>query len=183
MADAFIGEIRLVPYYHTFPPKGWMFCNGSLLKISEYQALYALIGTTYGGDGIKEFALPDLRGSVLVGQGNGVGLTPRPMGQTGGSERVVLNESQMPSHNHLFCATSQDNTSQTPGGLLFGSDDSGTYKRYIAPIPTSPAPKYLLLDETTIQQTGGSQAHSNLMAGLSLNYIICITAGIFPERS
>jgi microcystin-dependent protein len=190
MSDAFIGEIRLVPYFSSNPPNGWAFCNGALQSIQQNPQLYAVIGTIYGGDGVSTFGLPNLNGRVLVDQGTGVtappaggtALTARTAGQTGGTETVALTQAMIPSHDHPFYATTQANSSQNPTGLFYGSNNNGTYKRYVAPVPTSPAPTFLSLDETTVQSAGGNAAHLNMMAGLGLRYIICITAGIFPVR-
>ncbi|MDG5497364.1 tail fiber protein [Niveispirillum sp. BGYR6] len=183
MSDAFIGEIRLVPFIKTQPPRGWLICDGSLVKIGQYGMLFSLLSTSYGGDGVTTFGLPDLRGRVLVGQGAGPGLTLRTMGQKGGSEQVVLTQAQIPAHTHAFQATTQPNTSKTPGGLYYGSDSSDTYKRYISPVPTDPAPKIQQFSQTTIEPTGGNMPHPNLMAGLGLRYIICAVGDVYPQRS
>ncbi|WP_019643476.1 phage tail protein [Novispirillum itersonii] len=191
MSDAYIGEIRLFPYFKNTPPQGWMFCNGALLNMSDYQALFAVIGTIYGGDGITQFALPNLNGRVLVDQGTGAvdpksttpsPLTPRNPGQTGGSEGVVLTTAMIPPHDHTFSASTKPNTTDIPGpGLFFGSDTAPTFKRYVSPVP-NPAPRIGTLNENTVSSAGGNASHSNLMAGMGLRYAICVTAGLFPMR-
>src|SRR5688572_28941449 len=101
MTNQYIGEIRIVPYTSDTPPPGWAWCDGQLMPISQNTALFALLGTSYGGDGKSTFALPDLQGSIPVGQGQGLGLSERFLGETGGSETVTLLESETPAHNHV----------------------------------------------------------------------------------
>lgn len=194
MSDAFIGEIRLVPYFSSNPPNGWLFCNGATVNLQQYQVLYALIGTTYGGDGVTTFGLPNLNGRVLVDQGTGMttpnttppggpALTPRAMGQSGGSEGVSLTDAMIPPHDHALSASTGTNMSQSPGPtLVYGSNSNGTFKRYVSPMPT-PTPSLRNMDPNTVTSTGGSQAHLNIMAGLGLRYIICVTSGLFPTRN
>lgn len=116
MSEPFIGEIRMFGFGRT--PIGWQACDGSLLKISDYETLYVLVGTTYGGDGQTTFGVPDLRGRVPVHQGQGPNLTNRPLGQGGGTETVTLTEAQLPSHSHGLLATTAAATSNVPTGLL-----------------------------------------------------------------
>lgn len=191
MSDAYIGEIRLLPYVRNNPPRGWMFCNGALLNISEYEVLYAVLGTTYGGNGTTQFALPNLNGRVLVDQGTGVvdpksttvsPMTQRVPGQTGGSEGVALTTAMIPPHDHAFSVSTSQNMTDTPGPtVFFASDTAATFKRYVSPFP-SPAPQLYALNENTVAPAGSNQAHNNLMAGLGLRYVICVTAGLFPVR-
>jgi microcystin-dependent protein len=194
MSDAFIGEIRLVPYVRNEPPQGWMYCNGATVSIQQYQTLFALIGTIYGGDGVNTFGLPNLNGRVLVDQGTGMttpnttppggpALTARAMGQSGGSEGVTLTQAMIPSHDHALAASTGTNMSQSPGPtLVYGSNSNGTYKRYVSPVPT-PTPNLVSMNPDTVTSTGGAQAHLNIMAGLGLRYIICVNAGTFPVRN
>lgn len=191
MSDAYIGEIRLFPYVSSNPPQGWMFCNGALLNVSDYQVLYAVIGTIYGGNGTTQFALPNLNGRVLVAQGTGVvdpksttvsPLTPRSPGQTGGSEGVALTTAMIPPHDHAFSVATTPNTTDTPGpAVFFASDTAATFKRYVSPVP-NPAPQLYALNENTVSSAGNGLAHNNLMAGMGLRYVICVTAGLFPVR-
>lgn len=183
MSNPFLGEIRL--FAGNFNPRGWAFCAGQLLPISQNDALYALIGTTYGGDGQTTFGLPDLRGRVAVGQGTGTGLSTYVVGQLSGTETVLLNVNQMPSHNHTLLAYDVDATTATPGPgvALSNPNDSHTGEKSLwyldttAVNPTTPA-----LPTDTILNSGGSQPHSNLAPTLVLNYIIALE-GIFPSRN
>ncbi len=194
MSDAFIGEIRLVPYGRNEPPNGWMFCNGATVTIQQNQELFALIGTTYGGDGVNNFGLPNLNGRVLVDQGTGMtipnttppsgpALTARSMGQSGGSEGVTLTQAMIPSHDHALAVSTGTNMSQTPGPtLVYGSNSTGTFKRYVSPVPT-PTPTLVSMNANTVTSAGGGAAHLNIMASLGLRYIICVKAGTFPVRN
>ena len=164
-----MGEIQL--FAGTFAPGGWMFCEGQLLEISQFQALFSLLGTTFGGDGQATFALPDLRGRVPIGDGAGIGLTPRKLGQSGGRETVQLLLSNLPSHNHPFhgaeAAPTTVNAGVPSGGLVYRPDDG-------SPLTT--------LAPGAILTTGGTSAHENRQPYLPLQFIICID-GTFPSRS
>ena len=116
MSNPFLGELRLVG--GNFAPRGWAFCAGQLLPIAQNDALYALIGTTFGGDGQVTFGLPDLRGRVVIGQGTGSGLSSYVIGQMSGTESVTLNQNQMPAHNHTLIAYNVDSTDAAPGPTL-----------------------------------------------------------------
>ncbi|PTS89591.1 phage tail protein [Sphingomonas sp. HMWF008] len=185
MSDAYIGEIRVVAFgaFRQDPPVGWLPCDGRAVSVNDYQILFALIGTTYGGNGVSTFRLPNLNGSVPVFQGQGQGLSPRIIGQSGGADNVTVTVSQMPAHTHNFSATTATNTTGTMSGtVLYGSEAAPTYKRYLSPIPT-PAPTLAQFADDTISATGGNTPHNNLMPGIGLRYIICVTAGLFPERN
>ncbi len=131
--DPYLGEIRM--FAGNYAPQDWVLCNGALLSISQYQALYALLGTAWGGDGISTFGAPDLRGRLPVGQGTGQGLTPRRVAQTGGTETVTLNATMIPAHNHAFNATSGDATAIAPGpALMFAKADTAAIRRTIVTI-------------------------------------------------
>lgn len=174
--DSFIGDIRL--FAGTYAPKGWMLCNGALLSISEYDTLFALIGTTYGGDGQNTFALPDLRGRVPVGQGAGPGLSDRVLSQTYGSETVTLLATQLPQHSHAFNATTAAATSAQPAGMLFAQ--TGVDNLY-GPLPgNDPQPQTMAA--STVAPAGGNLPHDNIMPSMALNYIIALE-GIFPSRN
>ena len=191
MADAFIGEIRLVPYVRSDPPVGWLNCDGKVVYISAYQALFSLIGVTYGGDGKSTFGLPDFNGRVLVGQGVGQAapntnspgtLTSRSVGEKGGSESVALTTEMIPPHSHTFYATTQENTTQTPGtGVLFGSSQDPAYKRYVSPVP-KPLPRIGVFNDDVLSYAGAGQPHPNIMNSLGLKYIICFE-GEYPMKS
>lgn len=175
--DPYIGDIRL--FAGSFAPRGWMLCAGQLLSISEQSTLFAIIGTTYGGDGVTTFQLPDLRGRLPVGQGNGPGLTPRVIGEQFGVESVTLLTPQIPSHSHsLSASTASPSTSPNPTGNVFAH--SNTDNIY-APLPSSGADPQVM-NVLSVQATGGTQPHNNIMPTTAINYIICIE-GIFPSRN
>lgn len=174
--ESFIGDIRL--FAGNYAPQGWMFCNGALLSISENDALFALIGTTYGGDGQTTFAVPDLRGRVPVGQGTGSGLSNRVLSQTYGTETVTLFTTQMPQHSHALNATTATGTSPQPGGRLFAQ--TGSDNLYGPAPATDPQPQAFAANAVTV--SGGSQPHDNVMPSMGLNYIIALQ-GVFPSRN
>ncbi len=172
MADPFLAEIRIVPF--NFAPKGWALCNGQLILISQNTALFALIGTTYGGNGQSTFALPDLRGRVPIHQGPGPGLTNRVHGASGGSAAVALDISQIPAHTHTVSASNDAARASAPG--------DGAW----APSETSNAYRGQNIDTTMSSQAlatvGSSQPHNNMPPYLALNFIIALQ-GIYPPRS
>ncbi|MBP6616550.1 MAG: phage tail protein [Burkholderiales bacterium RIFCSPHIGHO2_01_FULL_64_960] len=174
--ESFIGDIRL--FAGTFAPRGWMLCNGAVLSISQYDTLFSLIGTTYGGDGQSTFALPDLRGRVPVGQGQGPGLTNRVIGEVYGSENVTLVPNQMPQHTHTLNASTATATSAQPAGQLFAQ--TGSDKFYGPPPATDPQPQAMAANAVT--PAGGSQPHTNIMPSMAINYIIAVE-GIYPTRN
>lgn len=160
----------IVPY--NFAPEGWQFCNGQLLSISEFDVLFNLIGTTYGGDGQTTFALPDLRGRVPIGMGTGPGLSPYPLGQMGGVENVTLTLSQIPSHTHVpMGAASVANT---------GSPTNAAWAMPRVLLYSSSAPEVPMSMEA-LGSTGGGQPHDNLKPYLVMNYVIAIY-GIYPSE-
>jgi microcystin-dependent protein len=166
MAQPYVGEIRM--FAGNFAPAGWMFCEGQLLPISEYETLFNLIGTTYGGDGQSTFALPDLRGRLPVHQGNGFILA-----ETGGSEEITLTVSQIPAHTHPVLATSDLATAANPGGSYLSSTNTGQ-KIYSTSPPTVQMPSNL------VGSIGGSQPHTNFQPYLCVDFIISLY-GIFPS--
>jgi microcystin-dependent protein len=174
MTTPFVGEIRLFGFPRV--PTGWFACDGSLLPISEYQALYAVVGTTYGGDGVTTFAVPDLRGRLPVHQGTGPGLPNMVVGQRAGSESVTLSTTQLPSHTHPMQATTADANAYVPGasvqlGALAGDVMYATSIDGLSPLALSPA---------AVSPAGGSQPHDNLMPTLTVSY--CISAfGVYPS--
>lgn len=173
--DPFIGEIRI--FAGNFSPRGWAFCAGQLLPISQNTALFSILGTTYGGDGKTTFALPDLRGRMPVGMGKGPGLTERALGEAGGQESVTLTEAQIPAHTHAItvAADSTVATTDRPQGALparnaaaipaFGKTSNST----LAPNAATAAP------------AGGGAPHPNMPPFLGIGYIIALQ-GIFPAR-
>lgn len=169
MSDPFIGEIRL--FGGNFAPAGWAFCDGQLLAISENDALFTLIGTTYGGDGQETFGLPDLRGRSPLHQGTNAGTT-FVLGENGGVEEVTLTTQQAPSHTHAFLAADIQGDQIDPGGNLPAQSFNVT--PYI-----NAAPDGNMLN-AAISPTGGSQPHENRQPYLGINFIISLF-GIFPS--
>lgn len=165
MAQPYIGEIRM--FAGNFAPAGWMFCNGSLLPISENDTLFQLIGTTYGGDGENTFALPDLRSRVPIHQGNGFILA-----ETGGVEEVTLTVAQLPAHTHAMMATSSGANTSNPANAVLGT--SSQISMYFAGAANSN------MNANAITDKGGSQPHSNLEPCLAISFIISLF-GIFPS--
>jgi microcystin-dependent protein len=184
MVDAYTGEIRL--FAGGYAPEGWLACNGALLSIQTYAPLYSLIGTIYGGDGQTTFALPDLRGRVPIGQGQGPGLTPRTIGGQSGSETVTLTLAQLPSHNHTVNATSAAASTQTPGPTVNLAATTAPAAFYLTKLPSPEKPA--LLNDATVGKVGGisgsanTNPHENMMMTFALTYIIC-TNGLFPTRN
>lgn len=170
MADPYIGEIRL--FAGMYAPVGWMFCDGQTLAISQNEALYSLVGTTYGGDGLNVFKLPDLRGRVPVHQGNLVGNTFSP-GQAGGVESVALTQAQLPAHTHGCLASSGPANSPNPANQLLAETSTTS--------PYFNGPGMLSLAPSSVTSAGGSRPHSNMQPYLCLNFIIA-TEGIYPTR-
>ena len=165
MADPFVAEIRIFPF--NFAPKGWAFCDGQLLPISQNTALFALLGTTYGGDGKSTFALPDLQGSAPMHPGQGPGLSLHDLGETGGTETVTLLESEIPSHTHALRADAADPADvQAPSAAVVLARSSGgnAYTANIGGL-VSMAPQMLA-------PAGGDAPHNNLMPYLTLNFCI-----------
>ena len=172
MSDNFVGEIRM--FAGNFAPRGWALCNGQLLPIAQNTALFSLLGTTYGGNGTSNFALPNLQSRVPIGQGSGPGLTPRLLGEVVGSESVTLLQNQIPDHPHRQQATTNPATAAAgPSGAPATSASTHFYGNGSAD---------LTLAGTAVAAAGGGQAHNNLAPYLTLNFIIAMT-GIFPSRN
>ncbi|MCM2357375.1 MAG: tail fiber protein [Geobacteraceae bacterium] len=186
MSDPILGEIRMFGGYYA--PQDWHLCDGSQLPISSNEALYSLIGTTYGGDGTSNFALPDLRGRLPIGQGQGTGLTPRVLAQSGGREAAPLAVSQMPAHTHAANAVSTAGTQTNPqGGVCAATVNATTspaaaVNQYIQRSEIKPTDKTGEMDPLAIGAAGGSVSHANMMPYLTLNFIICVN-GIYPTPS
>ncbi len=177
MVDCYIGEIRL--WAGARAPKGWAFCQGQLMAISEYNVLYSLIGTTYGGDGHTTFALPDLRGRVPVSQGQGTGLSNRALGSTGGQENVALTSTaQLPAHTHTLYASTATATDTNPANLCLGTPTSSGVFYGTEAISGSVSQ---VLKSDTLTSVGEGATHSNLMPVLALNYIIMLKDGYYPS--
>ena len=166
MANPYVGEIRL--FAGNFAPQGWLFCDGSVLPISEFDTLFNLIGTTYGGDGQTTFNVPDLRGRVPVHRSNNF-----VIGQTGGSENVTLTQAPMPAHTHALRASSSTATAGSPGGNVLAATVANAY---------DPNPATAPMAASAITAQGGSQPHDNMAPFNTLSYIISLF-GIFPSQS
>lgn len=181
MATPYLGEIRL--FAGTYQPVSFMFCDGRLLPIAQYDALYALIGTTYGGDGVTTFALPDLRGRVPVGQGTGPGLTPRTLGQMGGSETVTLTSATLPSHSHSAMASTNAGNTTVPGtGVVPAKPVDSLSAPSLYVVPGSSTINPTLMAPNQLSSVGSGQAHTNMMPTQAINYIIAVF-GVFPSRN
>lgn len=171
--DPFVAEIRIFPF--NFPPRGWAWCDGQLLPISQNTALFSLLGTTYGGNGQSTFALPNLQGSAPMHPGQGPGLSDHFLGEQGGVETVTLLQTEMPQHNHTMRANSQDPAdvqAPSPSVFLSLSSKGRGYAPAAATTPMSPQ---------TVAVTGGSQPHNNMMPYLTLYFNIAMQ-GVFPPR-
>jgi len=164
MAQPYVGEMRM--FAGNFAPAGWMMCEGQLLPISEYETLFNLIGTTYGGDGQQTFALPDLRGRLPIHQGNGFVLA-----ETGGAESVTLTLNQIPAHNHVILASAATPNSANPWGALPAKPVASIYNAGTSPSNMAAG---------SIVATGDSQPHENFQPYLCVNYIISLY-GIYPS--
>jgi microcystin-dependent protein len=169
--EPFLGEIDLVAF--DFAPKGWAICAGQILAINQNTALFSLLGTTYGGDGRTNFALPDLRGRRAISSGQGPGLANYALGQIGGEEFVILGVNQLPAHTHLAQANSSLGNSVSPTGHYWASQSQ---VMLYSNAPTGVAP----MAGQAIGNTGGSQPHNNMPPYIVLNYIIALQ-GIFPS--
>lgn len=179
MASPTLGEIRLVGF--NFAPQGWATCDGQLLPIAQYDALFVLLGTAYGGDGLNTFGVPDFRSRVVVGTGQGGGLSGYATGQTGGTENVGLTTNQLPAHAHpataQLNATSQGTRQNSPLGNYPATSDRDLY----GGTASGPAQLGAGAAAATAAPTGGSAPHNNIQPVLALNYIIALE-GAFPNR-
>jgi microcystin-dependent protein len=174
MADPFVAEIRIFPF--NFAPKGWAFCDGQILPLSQNTALFSLLGTTYGGDGKSNFALPDLQGRAPMHPGQGPGLSLHDLGETGGSETVSLLESEIPSHSHSLMASSSTGTKPNPVGNAPSRVTGAT--PYLAP---AGAP-LVNFSDNALAPAGGDQPHNNMQPYLTFNFCIALQ-GVFPPRT
>jgi len=174
MSSPFVGQLMLVPF--NFNPRGWAFCQGQLLAISQNTALFSLLGTSYGGDGKSTYALPNLQGRVPVGFGQGPGLSDYVLGQSAGEDTVTLLNNEMPQHTHAPLADGG------PGGT--DSPVNGTPARLIGGTPYAPSNSSLnqQMNTSVVQPAGSSLPHNNLMPYLTLNWIIALQ-GVFPSRN
>ena len=172
MADPFVAEIRIFPF--NFAPKGWAWCDGQLLPLSQNTALFSLLGTTYGGNGKSNFALPDLQGRAPMHPGQGPGLSPHDLGETGGSETVTLLESEIPSHSHPLGAWQSDPADhfQPTNATLCRSNNGQAW---------GAASNLVTMSPQAISPAGGDQPHSNMQPYLTFYFCIALQ-GVFPPR-
>ncbi len=173
MADPFVAEIRIFPF--NFAPKGWAFCDGQILPLSQNTALFSLLGTTYGGDGKSNFALPNLQGNAPMHPGQGPGLSLHDLGETGGSETVTLLESEIPAHSHALRADVLDlgDTNVVSQNASFALSSGGTL--YQGTSNTT-------LSGQSLTPAGGNQPHNNMQPYLTLSFCIALQ-GVYPPRS
>jgi microcystin-dependent protein len=174
MADPFVAEIRILPF--NFAPKGWAFCDGQLLPISQNTALFSLLGTTYGGDGKSTFALPDLQGNAPMHPGQGPGLSLHDLGETGGSETVSLLESEIPAHSQqAMCAAgfAGGDTNVINGNAFAKSTNGNVY---------AAAASMISMNGLCLAPAGGDQPHNNMQPYLTLNMCIALQ-GVYPPRT
>jgi microcystin-dependent protein len=179
MADPFLAEIRIFPF--NFAPKAWAMCNGQLIPITQNTALYALLGTVYGGDGKSTFALPDLQGAAPMHPGSGSGLSQRSLGQYSGSEAVTLLQSEMPAHNHAVQATAANANTDTPGTTVLGRGNFGFQGNTGAVALYSNDPPDTNMSPQAMAIAGGSLPHNNMQPYLALNFCIALQ-GVFPPH-
>lgn len=172
MANPFVAEIRIFPF--NFPPRGWAFCNGQILPISQNTALFSLLGTTYGGDGRSNFALPNLQGGTPLGQGQGPGLSLRDLGETGGEPGVSLLVSEIPAHTHTAKCNSGMGDQYGPAENYWATDAGGN-NEYASSANDQMA-------SVAVGIAGGSGPHNNLQPFLVLNFCIALQ-GVFPPRT
>ncbi|MBK8475358.1 MAG: phage tail protein [Opitutaceae bacterium] len=173
MADPFVAEIRIFPF--NFAPKGWAWCDGQLLPLSQNTALFSLLGTTYGGNGKSNFALPDLQGRAAMHPGQGPGLSLHDLGETGGSDTVSLLESEIPSHSHTLRARNDQADTPKPSASSLAHPTTATYQTVTnsALVPMAPA---------ALAPAGGDQPHNNLQPYPTFYFCIAMQ-GVFPPRT
>ena len=172
MADPFVAEIRIFPF--NFAPKGWAFCNGQLLPLSQNTALFSLLGTTYGGDGEETFNLPNLASRVPIHMGTGKDGITYQIGEMAGTEQETLTIQQIPVHNHPYLASTNAGTQVSPNGNVMSA--SPTIDYYVVDTPTS------AMNAAAVQPVGGSQPHENTQPFLCINFIISLF-GRFPSQT
>ena len=171
MSEPFVGEVRM--FAGNFAPRGWAFCDGQLLAVSQNDALFSLLGTIYGGDGRTTFGLPDMRGRIPIHAGSGPGLSPRRLGAKAGSENETLTVNQLPSHRHDYRGTNNIALRTVPTGSFPAQSIGDIYKAGTA--------ARVNMSSAALSNVGGSRSHSNLMPFLCINYIIALV-GIYPSR-
>ena len=174
MSNPFLAEIRIFPF--NFPPKGWAFCDGQILPLSQNTALFSLLGTTYGGDGKSNFALPNMQGNAPMHPGQGPGLSLHDLGETGGSDTITLLESEIPSHSHSVMTFAGQATAATPAPTLGLARSHGLNAYSTTTTGLNP------MADQTVAPAGGDQPHNNLMPYLTLSFCIALQ-GVYPPRT
>jgi microcystin-dependent protein len=172
--DPFVAEIRIFPF--NFAPKGWAWCDGQILPLSQNTALFSLLGTTYGGDGKSNFALPNMQGSAPMHPGQGPGLSLHDLGETGGSETVTLLQSEMPAHSHSVvgvAGTFPGNSNSSTGNAFAKSSQGNAY---------TPPANLVNMSDSTIAPAGGDLPHNNMMPYVTFYFNIALQ-GVFPPRT
>jgi len=181
MSNPFLGEIRM--FAGGFAPSQWAFCNGQTMNINQNQALFALIGVTYGGDGVQTFLLPNLQGRLPIGQGQGVGLTNRVLGTPDGVESVTLQTANLPTHNHTFAASTVAAAINVIGPtVLPGTITTPPAGHFYVQNTGAKAPTFGMLNAQSVGGAGNGLPHGNMMPSLCISFIISL-AGIFPSRN
>ena len=181
MSQPYLGEIRM--FGGNFAPRNNAQCNGQLLSIQQNTALFSLLGTFYGGNGVQTFALPDLRGRLPINQGNGPGLTPRTIGEQSGSETVTIDQTTTPTHTHEADATTDVGNLPGPSNKAMpASPSDGTTPGTLYVVPGGPAVVPVAMATQSLPIAGGSQSHENMMPSLAITFIIALN-GIFPSRN
>lgn len=175
MAEPFIGQMIMTGF--NFAPRGYALCSGQLLSIAQNTALFSLLGTYYGGDGRVTFGLPDMRGRIPNHQGQGLGLTPRTLGEQSGAETVTLISSEMPTHNHQVMTTNVAGALPSPGGNFIAASSDGNASASFRPTSDGST-----LNPQTVGLAGGSQPHPNMQPYLVISFSIALE-GIYPSRN
>lgn len=175
MSEPFVGEVRMFPY--TFTPYGWLRCAGQAVPVNQYQVLFAVIGVTYGGDGVNTFKVPNLTDQAVYGAGNGPGLTPRLLGKSAGAAGVALTASQVPAHTHTLNTCSMTGTSTSPANQYLGH-----YAANLIYKESPDAPSMVAMAATSLTGAGSGLPHENRQPALAVPF--CIAAeGVFPSRN
>lgn len=175
MSEPFLGEIRM--FAGNFAPRDWAFCEGQLISAHDFGALFSLLGTIYGGDGTTNFALPDMRGRIPAGEGNGVGLTPRTQGRSFGTEMAPLTMTNMPDHTHDFMASTDPSNADLPTGKVLANTGQANFYEDITGDEI-----IVPLSQDVVSAAGGNYPHPNLMPALCVNFIIALK-GVYPSRN
>lgn len=178
--EPYLGQIQLFGFSH--PPLGWAACNGQIMSIAQYTALFSLLGTYYGGDGVTTFGLPDLRGRVAIGQGQGPGLQPYTIGEKSGSEFVTLLSTQMPMHNHQLMVSNATGTTDMATGNYLANGAVTIARGNTVPANLYATGQNAQLNPNAVSIQGGNQPHENRAPFLTLNYCIAVV-GIYPSRN